>query len=127
MTPSTGLFAQAALTVAAMSLLLLAVPVGNWLLWVMAIVGSLGMNSWNSVAMLAVINGVPSTEAGRASGVVVFGFMAGLSIGGYYTGVIADVTGRYDVAWWTFLVLALLAMVIARNNRGVGRVAGEDR
>jgi MFS family permease len=122
---SLGLTIQAGLSVLAMALLLLAVPLGGWVLWVMAVIGSLGLNSWNSVAMLAVITGVPATLAGRASGVVVFGFMAGLSIGGFYTGLIETWTGRYDLAWWTFLVLAGIAAVLAASNRSAGERAGE--
>lgn len=117
---SLGLTIQAALSVLAMALLLLAVPLGGWVLWVMAVIGALGLNAWNSVAMLAVITGVPAALAGRASGVVVFGFMAGLSIGGFYTGLIETWTGRYDAAWVTFLVLATGAAVLAASNRGVG-------
>ena len=118
--PSKGLTVQAGLTVVALALILLAAPLGSWVLWVVAVVGALGMNAWNSVAMLAVITGVPSALAGRASGIVILGFMAGLSIGGFYTGVIETQTGRYDLAWLTFLVLAGLAMALAAANRGVG-------
>jgi MFS family permease len=117
---SRGLTIQAALSVASMALLLVAVPLGGWVLWVMAVVGALGLNAWNSVAMLAIITGVPPSLAGRASGVVVFGFMAGLSGGGFYTGVVETRTGRFDLAWWTFLVLAGCATVLASINRSLG-------
>ena len=89
----------------------------------MAIVGALGMNAWNAVAMLAVISGVPAAASGRASGVVIFGFMAGLTSGGILTGEIANATDRYDAAWATFLVRALISMVLARTNRHVGSTA----
>lgn len=118
--PSDGLTTQAFLTAVAMALLLASIQVGSSLLWLMAVVGALGMNAWNSVAMLAVISGVPATASGRASGVVIFGFMAGLTSGGILTGEIANATDRYDGAWTTFLFLALIAMGLARVNRSVG-------
>ena len=118
-----GLAIQAGMTVVAMALLLLAVAAGSWVLWIVAVVGALGLNSWNSVAMLAVITGVPSSQAGRASGRVVLGFMTGLSLGGYLTGVIETTTGRYDLAWATFLGLAAVATLLATRNTEAGRRA----
>jgi len=120
--PSLALAIQAALAACALGLMLLAVPIGSGMLWVMAAVGSLGLNSWNSVAMLAVITGVPTALAGRASGVVVFGFMTGLSIGGVFPGLIEELTGRYDLAWATLLVLALVSSVLATGNKELGRI-----
>ncbi len=122
--PSLALAIQSALAAGALGLMLLAVPVGTGMLWVMAVVGSLGLNSWNAVAMLAVIAGVPAALAGRASGVVVFGFMIGLSIGGVYPGLIEELTGRYDLAWATLLILALASALLALRNRELGRVGG---
>ncbi|MFT7597948.1 MAG: putative MFS family arabinose efflux permease [Acidimicrobiales bacterium] len=120
MAPSQALFINAGLTTVAMFLLVAAISFGSWLVWVMAVVGALGLNAWNAVAMLAVISGVPSQQAGRASGVVVAGFMAGLSTGGIYAGVIWDQFGSYRPVWITFAALAAAAAVVAGANGRVG-------
>ena len=115
--PWTALSVHGALTVASMLCLIGAVSMGSWMVWVAAVVSAFGLNAWNAVAMLAVISGVPRAQAGRASGVVVGAFMAGLSVGGVSTGVVADRTGGYEVAWWTFAVLAAMATVVAMKPR----------
>jgi predicted MFS family arabinose efflux permease len=119
MKPTHALTIQALLSLAAMLLLLAAVEFGPTYLWVMAVVGSLGLNAWNAVAMLAVISGVPSSRAGRASGLVVAGFMAGLSVGGIYTGIIFDEFDSYRNAWASFAVLSAAAAVLSAANRGL--------
>ena len=67
---------------------------------------ALGHTAWNAVANLAVIMNVPSRDAGRASGVIILGFLMGLTIAGPATGAIVDVAGRYEVVWWLSVALA---------------------
>ena len=72
--------------------------------------------------MLSVIIGVPTKNSGRASGLVVMGFMAGLSIGGFFVGWIADVTGSFDAAWTALLLLSLVSIGIALAGKQIGRL-----
>lgn len=99
-----------------MLMLLAAVGVGSWIMWPAAVLSALGLNAWNAVAMLSVIIGVPQHQSGRASGRVVMGFMAGLTMGGFLTGLVADVTGGYEVAWVSLLVLSIVATLLALRS-----------
>ena len=96
-----------------MLMLCVAVGIGSWIMWPAAILSALGLNAWNAVAMLSVIIGVPQHQSGRASGRVVMGFMAGLTMGGFVTGLIADITGGYETAWAGLLVLSIMATLLA--------------
>ncbi len=119
--PASALAVQAGFTVVAMGLLLAATSVNGGLLWVMSLLAGFTMMSWNAVAMLAVITGIPVALAGRASGTVMLGFMSGLSIGGLSTGYIAEWTGSFDLVWTGFAVCAAgataLALVMRRHRR----------
>ena len=42
--------------------------------------------------------------------------MVGLTIGGFFTGLAADVTGGYETAWAALLVLSVLATFLARQS-----------
>jgi cyanate permease len=44
------------------------------------------------------------------------GFMAGLTMGGFLTGLVADVTGGYETAWASLLVLSILATLLALRS-----------
>jgi len=123
--PSNALAIQALTSVLVMIMLLAAVPLGAWIMWPMTFVAASGLYAWNAVAMLSVIIGVPAKNSGRASGVVVMGFMAGLSIGGFFVGWIADVTGSFDAAWIALLLLSLVSIGIALAGKQIGRLAGE--
>tara|TARA_Y100000746_G_C15234581_1_gene338879 strand:- start:12 stop:323 length:312 start_codon:yes stop_codon:yes gene_type:complete len=99
-----------------MAMLLIAVAVGSWIMWPVAVLSAVGLNAWNAVAMLYVIVGVPQQKSGRASGRVVMGFMVGLTVGGFFTGLAADVTGGYETAWASLFVLSVLATFLARQS-----------
>ncbi len=114
--PPKALAIQSFLTVLVMLMLLAAVGVGSWIMWPAAVLSALGLNAWNAVAMLSVIIGVPQNQSGRASGRVVMGFMAGLTMGGFLTGLVADVTGGYETAWASLLVLSILATLLALRS-----------
>ncbi len=120
--PASALAIQSAFTVVAMVLLLGATTFHGSLMWVMSVLAGFTMMSWNAVAMLAIITGVPVALAGRASGIVMLGFMSGLSIGGLATGFIAEWAGGFDLVWWGFAALAggatLLALIMRRQGRG---------
>ena len=69
------------------------------LVWLAAATTGLSASAWNSVGMLAVIFMVPSATAGRASGVVLFGFLAGLGLGAPIFGWSVDALGTYLPGW----------------------------
>lgn len=87
---------------------------GPWLLWPIALLYAVGYAAWNAVAMLAIIVGVDQSQAGRASGAVMFGFLGGLAIGSPIAGLVIDATGSYQPVWAASLVLALASIATAR-------------
>ncbi|MGH8873944.1 MAG: MFS transporter [Acidimicrobiia bacterium] len=94
--------------------LLAAVPeVGAWSLWPAALLAGVSVSAWNSVGMLAVIAGVPSTGAGRASGLVLFGFLTGLGTGAPIFGWSVDRLGSYRPGWSAVTVVFLAALAVA--------------
>ena len=82
-----------------------------WMLWPAALFIALGSSSWNSVGMLAVIVEAGTDATGRASGVVLFGFLTGLGIAPPLFGAIVDRTGSYDVMWLLSALTAAAAIV----------------
>ena len=66
--------------------------IGAWLLWPATVAIALGSSSWNSVGMLAVMVEAGVAATGRASGVVLFGFLTGLGLGPPVFGAIVDGT-----------------------------------
>jgi len=115
--PASALAVQSAFTVVAMALLLAATTIHGSMMWVMSLLAGFTMMSWNAVAMLAVIIGVPVALAGRASGIVMLGFMSGLSIGGLVAGYVYEQTGSFSVIWVSFAVCAAGATVLALTMR----------
>jgi predicted MFS family arabinose efflux permease len=115
-TTSFALTTQALLTALVMFMLLVAVSIGEWIMWPIAVLSAIGLNAWNAVAMLSVIIGVPQQQSGRASGRVVMGFMTGLTLGGFLTGLTVDATGGYETAWAGLLLLSLVAATLARRS-----------
>jgi MFS family permease len=110
----SGAFRGSLLTMAALSLIAAGLFVASselaaWLLWPAAVAIAVGSGSWNSVGMVAVMVEAGVAATGRASGIVLFGFLAGLGIGPPVFGAIVDRTGSYDVMW----LLSALAAVTA--------------
>ena len=95
-------------------LLLVTLSVGAWLLWVVALLFAVGHAAWNAVAMLAIILGVDRSQAGRASGAVMFGFLGGLAVGSPIAGLVIDATESYQPVWAGALVLAAASALVAR-------------
>ncbi len=83
--------------------------VGAWLPWPSTILQAVGIGAWNAVAMLAIIMVVPLHMAGRASGIVMLGFLSGLSFGSPLAGFVVDQVGSYQPVWIGCLILALVA------------------
>ena len=90
-----------------MGLMLISMSYGIGRMWLGTTVLGLSSSSWTSVGAMAVIGIAGAGAAGRASGVVWFGFLAGL--GPPINGFIVDETGSYAGMWW----LALAAFALA--------------
>ena len=96
--------------------------IGAWLLWPATVAIALGSSSWNSVGMLAVMVEAGVAATGRASGVVLFGFLTGLGLGPPVFGAIVDGTGSYNLMWFLSAAAALLSgLVIVAWGRSVRR------
>lgn len=95
-------------------LLLISIAVGAWILWLVALLFAVGHAAWNAVAMLAIIVGVDTALAGRASGTVMFGFLGGLAVSAPAAGLIIDRTGSYQPVWIAATILTLLSAAVAR-------------
>ena len=92
--------------------LLVATTVGPWILWPATILSAVGIAAWNAVAMLAIIVSVPRRVSGRASGVVMLGFLGGLTVGSPVAGAVVDRVGTYQPVWAAALVLALVGSAL---------------
>lgn len=93
-------------------LVLVATPVvGAWILWPGTALNAVGIGAWNAVAMLAIIMVVPQKLAGRASGVVMLGFLGGLSLGSPIAGWAVDRWSSYQPVWGVCVLLSALAVL----------------
>ncbi|MGI9597254.1 MAG: MFS transporter [Acidimicrobiales bacterium] len=99
--------------------LALTTTVGSWILWPSTVLFAVGIGAWNAVAMLAVIVSVPRASAGRASGIVMLGFLGGLSVGSPIAGAIVDRWDTYQPVWIGALALSVLSSLLInpRFNR----------
>lgn len=110
-------------------LLVLAVDrVGLWLAWPAAALFGASAVTWNSVGMLAVITTSGVAMAGRASGIVVFGFYIGFVASPMLFGRLVDSGAGYSTAW-TLVALTFAATLVVigawrRSERGSARPRG---
>ncbi len=100
--------------VAATLTFLLAQVVGLWAVWIAAVLFGFSVSSWNSVGMLGVITVAGPGRAGRASGIVLLGFLAGLAVGPPLYGWTVDTTGVYTWMWWIAIAAFVLAVLPLR-------------
>ncbi len=91
-------------------LLTIVTPSTRALLFLSPPLNAIGIAAWNAVAMFAVITFFSTSQSGRASGVVMLGFLGGLSISAPVAGFAVDRTGEY---WPVWLVAACLSAVAA--------------
>jgi MFS family permease len=102
----------------ALGALLAAESIGAWILWPVAIVQAFTLSAWNVVANLAMIKSVPSALSGRATGIMMLAFLAGLTVSSPAVGWIVDRTDSYRVAWSGLLVLCFLGAVSVSREVG---------
>lgn len=98
------------------------------LIWLAPPLSAVGTNAWNAVAMLAIIMLVTQAQAGRASGIVMFGFLGGMAIAGPITGWIVDATDSYRGVWLgsaatTLVAASLMTVTEIRRVSAAGRPA----
>jgi MFS family permease len=115
-----SLGSMAMLSIAAAVLFYASGALAAWMLWPAAVLIALGSSSWNSVGMLAVMVEAGVASTGRASGIVLFGFLTGLGIAPPIFGAIVDRTGSYNLMW---LLSAGAAMGAAAVIAAWGRAA----
>jgi len=86
------------------------------LIWPGAVLLGVSVQSWNAPGMLAVMAEAGPERAGRASGVVLLGFLAGLGIAPPVYGQTADaassIGSAYDTMWWLVLATSLVALAV---------------
>lgn len=80
------------------------------LLYLSPPLSAIGIAAWNAVAMLAIIMFFSTGQAGRVSGIVMLGFLGGMSVSAPVAGLVVDRTGDY---WPVWTVAALLATIAA--------------
>lgn len=93
--------------VVAIGLVLAVERAGLWLAWPAAILIGASAVTWNAVGNLAVITESGSRLAGRATGLLTFGFYIGFVGSPMAFGLVVDGLGSYELAW------ALIALVFA--------------
>jgi predicted MFS family arabinose efflux permease len=79
------------------------------LLYLSPPLNAIGIAAWNAVAMLAIIMFYTTAQAGRASGIVMLGFLSGMSISAPVAGLVVDRTGDYWPVWTVSAALAAVA------------------
>ncbi len=84
---------------------------GVWMYWVAALLGYVSISAWNSVAMLSIIVEAGSRGAGRASGIVLLGFLLGLAVAPPIFGWSVDRLGTYRPGFAVVTVLFGCAFV----------------
>lgn len=117
--PRPSLVVIAVLAAGAGTVLALAPDLGPWTLWPAVLLVAASVSAWNAVGMLTVIQDVGSHMTGRASGVVLLGFLAGLGSGAPAMGRSVDVSGSYRLGWFGVAAVSLLALPFV-----VGRLRG---
>ncbi len=119
--PRKGLLTIGIASIVCVLGLALSLQIGGWVLWPFAAVSAFCLGSWNVVAMLAVIRTVPASDSGRSTGFVMLGFLGGLTIASPLTGLVDDVTGSFQLAWWGLLAATVIGTLTMTGNRTPNR------
>lgn len=105
----------------------LADPGPSAFLWLGTVLSGLTLGSWNTAANLAMVR--QGAHAGRATGVLIMGFMVGLTVAGPIVGRSIDAFDSYTPALVGSMVLALAGALVLLNGRGAtvdGGSPGEE-
>lgn len=87
--------------------------IGGWTLFPAALLLGGGAIAWNAVGMLAVMDFSPEGAVGKGTGLVLLGFLLGLSFGALLMGYSVDESGSYTVGWISTAVLLLVSALIS--------------
>ncbi|MGI9615779.1 MAG: MFS transporter [Acidimicrobiales bacterium] len=98
-------------------LLLAAEWLASWLLWPAVVLAAFTVVAWNVVAMLAVIRSVRPEESGRSTGIVLAGFLGGLTISAPLAGLAVDRLGSYQPVWVALCLVSLSGALVMRSPR----------
>lgn len=101
LSPRSMLILLPGLAVAGGLLLAAAPALGATAIMTASALAGLGAVAWNAVAMLTVIQVMPSARAGQGTGLVLLGFLCGLGVGAPLFGLSVDVWGSYLPGWLT--------------------------
>jgi predicted MFS family arabinose efflux permease len=116
-----SLAAMAVVSIVAVVVLWSSAELGAGALWLGAVVTGAAVFAWNAVVMLAAVSGADPRHAGRASGLVHFGFLVGLTLGPVTFGSVVDLTSTYAWGWAGVIVLfaagAAVAALWIRSDR----------
>jgi predicted MFS family arabinose efflux permease len=82
------------------------------LLYLSPPLNAVGIAAWNAVAMLAIIMFFSEQQSGHASGVVMLGFLGGMSISAPLAGLAVDRAGTYWPVWLSAAGLAAVASTL---------------
>jgi MFS family permease len=93
--------------------LLAGATTGQAAFWVGVTLAGVSVAAWNSVANLAATHDDDTSAVGRASGLVVGGFLAWFAVSPVLFGLSVDVTGGYTVGWSATVVAFCLALLLA--------------
>ncbi|MGI9621745.1 MAG: MFS transporter [Acidimicrobiales bacterium] len=115
-TTRASLFSMAVIAAVVAVLLMVSPNVGSWLVWPIALLTATSSIAWNAVGNLAIIRGVDPDSSGKATGLLLLGFLAGLTVGAPMTGAIVDQTGSYSFAWAVVLATAGLAALVTATG-----------
>jgi len=88
-----------------------------WLAYLVAALFGTTVLAWNTVGMMAVLGVVDARSAGRASGIVLFGFYGGFVPGPIAFGWIVEASSQYSLAWSLVAASTLMAAVLAAGWR----------
>jgi MFS family permease len=99
----------------AIGILAIAPAGGPWLLWLGGLAFGATAITWNAVGMLAIVARVDSADAGRASGLVLFGFYTGFVPSPVAFGALVDATDSYALSWGVVAGLLTVAGWWARR------------
>jgi cyanate permease len=106
--------------VVAIGLVLAIERIGLWVAWPAAILFGATAVTWNAVGNLAVITESGTGLAGRASGLLTFGFYIGFVGSPVIFGLLVDATGSYTLAWTLVAVgfAATVAVILGWRRSG---------
>lgn len=113
------------LAVVAVLLVVAVESVGLWLAWPAAALFGASAVTWNAVGNLAVITSSGTARAGRATGILTFGFYIGFVASPVLFGWLVDRGVAYGTAWLLVAgVFAATILVIGAWRRSDARAAG---